>query len=98
MPEEVRKDLEKWEEKTKNFMTKIRNTEKKAVKGLRNDAKALAQEGKAIVAKIDKKMEKAEEKAKDALKKLRERTVKGHEDLSKTWFEATGDHLGEPIE
>lgn len=98
MPEKIKKELDEWEEKTKNVIKKLKKAPKKVSNELRDDAKGLAKAGKNLVKKIDKRMDEVEDKSKELLKQLRARTKKAYKAMRKGWQEATEEDYIEPLE
>ena len=91
MPERIKKELDKWEERSKKTLQKIRKVPGKVSKELREEYTELRTDGRKLIKQIDNRLDKAGDKTKEVLQKLRKRFKKAVSELGDAWVETGED-------
>jgi hypothetical protein len=90
MSEKIRRELDRWEDRSKRTIQKLKKVSGRVSKELREEYKKLRADGIELVKEIDKQLAKVkiDDKTRDALRRFRNRAKKATKELVDAWIEA----------
>jgi hypothetical protein len=88
MPEKLKKELDRWEDRSNKIIKKLGKSSGKVSKELRVEYKELRADSIELIKQIDKRLDEVKQKDRDALRKLKRRAQDATKKLVDAWLEA----------